>query len=354
MDGAPVPGPLGIGDLLDRAFRLFRARLWRLLLATALFLVPLGLLSGLLMGQFATSYFDLLGAGASRRASNVEMEQVVAGTVGFYGLAALLALLAVPVGGLATLTVTDLANEALHGRPGALGAGARRGLRRLPAYVGMVFLQGLAIIGASLLVLIPFVIVVGLIIAAFALTGAADRPNPVAVAGIIILAMLAYLTLLALLALPAVYLLTRWLVAVPALLVEGIGPVSALGRSWRLTKRNVWRCLGFNALLFILGLLIAGLPLLIVQQALIVLAGPTNLGWLAGFSSGIGQIGNVLWLPLQMTATLVLYYDLRVRQESYDLALRVEQLERQAATIAAAEGAGTPAVPSPDQSMVEG
>jgi len=352
MDGAPVPGPLGIGDLLDRAFRLFRARLWRLLLATALFLVPLGLLSGLLVGQFATSYFDLLGAGASRRASSARMEQVVASTLGFYSVVVLLALLAVPVGGLAMLTVTDLANEALHGRPGALGASVRRGLRRLPAYVGMVFLQGLAIAGASLLVLIPFVIVVGLIIAAFALTGAAGRPNPAAVAGIVILALLAYLALLALLALPAVYLLTRWLVAVPALLVEGIGPVAALGRSWRLTRRNIWRCLGFNVLLFILGLLIAGLPLLIVQQALIVLAGPSNLGWLAGFSSGIGQIGNVLWLPLQMAATLVLYYDLRVRQESYDLALRVAQLERQAATIAAG-GPGAPAVLPPDPSTVE-
>jgi hypothetical protein len=51
--------------------------------------------------------------------------------------------------------------------------------------------------------------------------------------------------------------------------------------------------------------------------------------WATGIASGLGQIMSIIWLPMQSAALVLLYYDLRVRGESYDLALRIEQMEGQ-------------------------
>ncbi len=56
----PISGPLTLGDLLDRAFRIYRARFGLLILTSAIFLVPLGILSGISSGVIMTSYFSLL------------------------------------------------------------------------------------------------------------------------------------------------------------------------------------------------------------------------------------------------------------------------------------------------------
>lgn len=332
IETRPIPGPLGIGDLIDRAFRLFRARFWLLLAATAIFLVPLGIVSGLLIGQFTTGYFDLLTRSTSgSRMTNAQVQDLLAGTAGFYGALLLTVLLSVPATAMATLAATDLGDATLTGRLGGLGPSLRRALGRLLPYIGMLILQWLAIVAAVIVVLIPFVILAAIVAAVFAAGGGRSNPGPAAVAGIVILILVAYLLLLALLLLPALYLSTRWIAATPALLVEGLGPMEALRRSWRLTTRQFWRCLGFLLLISLIGWLVAWLPLMAIQQTAMLMAGPNNLGWLTGVSSGFSQIGNVLWLPLQAAAMVVLYYDLRVRQESYDLTLRVEQLEQQVA-----------------------
>lgn len=41
----------------------------------------------------------------------------------------------------------------------------------------------------------------------------------------------------------------------------------------------------------------------------------------------IEQIFNIIWMPLQLIATVIFYFDLRVRNEGYDIAMRVEQFE---------------------------
>jgi hypothetical protein len=70
--------------------------------------------------------------------------------------------------------------------------------------------------------------------------------------------------------------------------------------------------------------------------------GPRASGWATGVSSGLGIIGGVLWAPLAAVAVVLLYYDLRVRKESYDLALRVERLEAEVGTGEEEEDQGRP------------
>ncbi len=47
-----------------------------------------------------------------------------------------------------------------------------------------------------------------------------------------------------LIVIPGLILLTFWSVGAPAIVVEGIGPIDAFGRSWRLVRGNAWSVFG--------------------------------------------------------------------------------------------------------------
>ena len=47
-----------------------------------------------------------------------------------------------------------------------------------------------------------------------------------------------------LLVVPGLILLTFWSVGAPAIVVEGIGPIDAFGRSWRLVRGDAWSVFG--------------------------------------------------------------------------------------------------------------
>jgi hypothetical protein len=60
MQATPFQTPLGLGQLLDRVFRLYRLRFGKLVLTAAIFFVPLGVLAALLLGVAMSSYFGLI------------------------------------------------------------------------------------------------------------------------------------------------------------------------------------------------------------------------------------------------------------------------------------------------------
>jgi hypothetical protein len=50
-------------------------------------------------------------------------------------------------------------------------------------------------------------------------------------------------------------------------------------------------------------------------------------GWLSGLLAGLSYFVNILWYPIMVLAITLIYFDLRVRNESLDLDLRVRRLE---------------------------
>jgi hypothetical protein len=288
----PISGPLGLGDLLDRAFRLYRERFWTLLLIAALFLVPLAIISGILTGQFTASSLEILRPGSPIRSASDYFAMALA----TLGLASLLSYL---VNGLVTLALTHQTIATLHSQKPTAPESIRAGLGRFLALIGMNLLQGL--------ILVVPLIVLGFLLA---IPGCAILLLPIAVVGWI-------------------YVYARWLVAVPGLVAERLGPAQALRRSWTLTEGQVWRSVGYSLLLAILGGLVTLLPQLVVQQVMIIVAPVDALALVSGISAVIGSSLQLVWQPLYAAAVVLLYYDLRVRQESYDLSLRVEQLESQ-------------------------
>ncbi|MBV7336114.1 hypothetical protein KFU94_49340 [Chloroflexi bacterium TSY] len=59
-------GPMSLGELLDGAFRLYRERFGILVLTAAVFLVPMGILSSILLSNVFGAYMNLFRSILSR------------------------------------------------------------------------------------------------------------------------------------------------------------------------------------------------------------------------------------------------------------------------------------------------
>ena len=319
MTGFAIPGPLSLGELLDRAFRLYQSRFWRLLLTAGVLLVPIGLVTALTTGRFMTSFLQWAELAEANRGPDID--ELVPQIIGFSGAIIVQMLLVGLATAWATLAVTSLGVAALHGHELPLGASLRAGLRRLLPYLGMVIAQALAVMLVMVIAMAPFIVV------AFMTTAFAERAGALGAIGFALLMVALVLVMILMMLAAVLYLPARWIAALPSLVVEGLGPLQALRRSWDLTRGHAWRSFGYLLLLGILGYVVTNMPSAAVQQALITAVGPGELGWALGIAIAFTQAMAVVWLPLQAAATVLLYYDLRVRHESYDLALRVARLE---------------------------
>jgi len=114
-----------------------------------------------------------------------------------------------------------------------------------------------------------------------------------------------------------------WLFAAPmALVVERIDNVSAaLGRSRQLTRGQ----LGHVFKTLALGWVILIVLLFVVSIGLGLIGGLAGLGdETAGF---LGQWAFILMLPIVASVSSVLYFDLRIRTEAYDVERLAQTLE---------------------------
>jgi membrane-anchored glycerophosphoryl diester phosphodiesterase (GDPDase) len=328
-----ISGPLSLGDLLDRAFRLYRARFGIFLLTAAIFLIPFSLISGLLTGQFLTGYMDALAAmtTAPNNLPSTAAGEIFGIVGGLFGVMFILGIVGLLINAIVALALTTQSIAALHEEELTVGEGVRRGLRRFWAYIGMSIAQFILIFLATLAVLIPLFILIFAVIFAGAAIGSTNflDDNIIGIVAFVLVLMCGYLVALIFAIAPGTYLSARWIVAAPSLLAEGVGPIDALRRSWQLTKKQVWRAVGYLILLYLITFVVISLPVGLLQQVLILALPTSGLGLATAVSTAISSIFTVVWTPFYTSAVVLLYYDLRVRAEGYDLDLRVQQLESQ-------------------------
>jgi Membrane domain of glycerophosphoryl diester phosphodiesterase len=132
-----------------------------------------------------------------------------------------------------------------------------------------------------------------------------------------------------LLIIPGVYLMCRLIVCIPAALIENLGPRTSLERSFELTKDNAGR--GFLIILLYFALAFAASALFAVPfQLMIVVTAAKNNPEMLRFWMALSQVGttiaNVLISPVITIASAILYYDLRVRKEAFDLQIMMNPL----------------------------
>jgi hypothetical protein len=166
-------------------------------------------------------------------------------------------------------------SELYLGRQTSIGASLRRMRGQLGSLFGVILLNGLAVMGATLFLIIP-----------------------------------------------GIYVACRLITCVPAALLEDLGPRASLERSFRLTKDSAGRAFVIFLLYFIMlyaAILLFMFPFLFMAGLSAKEPGMMRL-WLS-----LSQVGNVvasvLVSPFLTIATAVFYYDLRVRKEAFDLQL---------------------------------
>lgn len=138
---------------------------------------------------------------------------------------------------------------------------------------------------------------------------------------ITILTIMAMVLGFVLLIIPGIIALVRLTFAPVALVVEGHRGPAALRRSWRLTKGFFWRTLGTLLLSgLIVGIVsaIIGIPGELALQAL----GPD--AW--PISGLINMLATVLMTPFGMLVIVLLYFDLRIRKEGFDIEVMAREL----------------------------
>jgi hypothetical protein len=150
--------------------------------------------------------------------------------------------------------------------------------------------------------------------------------------GVVMLNGLATLAGFICLIIPGVYILCRLIVCVPAALMENIGARDSLERSFELTRDNAGRAFVILLLYFAVAFAAAGLfawPFLIIMVVVAQKNPSQMIIWLQLMQVG-SFVANVLVTPILTIASAILYYDLRVRKEAFDIQLMMNPAGRTA------------------------
>lgn len=287
--------PLNLGELLDRAFLLYRRNFW---LFVGIMLVPAVLL-------LPMQFFLLRNQGTALPWS-APLPQTRALTYAY-----VIGILYWFVYAVVQAATTFAVSDAYLGHSSTVRAAYGKVRGRYWRVLGVSL--GVVIRIAGLFILVGIGAVVAAAGFAFVMTrGSTGRPNA-AIAFIPLTFMLLAVVLVGWFAM-------RYAVSIPAVLLENIKGRAAIRRSVELTRGR--RGQVFVAIL--LGLVVAYAMAFLFQGpfyagiALAKIRGqlPT---WLVLSMSASSTIGGVVAGPLLMIILVVFYYDLRIRKEAFDL-----------------------------------
>lgn len=266
---------LRIGELFDQAIRIYRRNFFKFIAILAVVQIPLTLLQFLAV---LPSQIALTGANSYEELSLISLGGGV--------LNCFTTLLSfVLVQGVATAATTRAVADGYLGRSTGFVEAYRRIRGRWTHLVVALLLASLINIGLVIWVLVPCVgWVTGLGLLFFFAT--------------VIIPLIA-----------------------PIIVLERKGPVEAIRRAWDLVRRRFWWVVGFVALLWLFSQIVTTGPAFLVGILLGLLFESVEVGGVqqSVIQTLAGLPFTLLYLPLQLTAVTLLYFDLRVRTEAFDL-----------------------------------
>jgi len=325
MESIPRLRPMSIGDMLDAAFRLYRQHFLTFIGIVALLQVPMAMLQFLIQYTYGntalTSWVNFISRLPAARPGQNPFDSFPLGDL-LTVVATSLVLGAIQfllIRNLITGALANAISRSYTGQPISILGSYSFGLRRFLSLIGASLATFL--IGASLSAVL-FGCSFGSIAALLAGT---NRASGALAAIMIVLVMFG---LFILLGLAALFFYTRLLITTQAIVLEGQGPLAGLARSWRLVAGSFWRTLGILVLMGFLSYIIAAFPATVVSFALTIGSGNAldNLVRNQIITTLLAQLGQIIVLPLQLAIYTLLYYDLRIRKEGYDLELMAQQV----------------------------
>jgi hypothetical protein len=255
----PQLRPLSVGEMLDAGIRLFRHRFGTLVVCVLVPVVPLTILGTIITASTDDTAYDV-------NAPANESSEAVAGFLVGIGIQSLGAALAVAA------CFKAISAAYLGERAGAGESLGLLGRRLIPLVIAWVVVVVISIAGFVLLIL------------------------------------------------PGIWLSVKLCMTFSAIAFERAGPFAGIGRSWRLTRGNWWRVFGTLLVVFLIAFVV---NFALTAVLGIVAAGADNLSELAFalLATLITLLTYVLTYPLWASVLTVIYYDLRVRNEGFDLQL---------------------------------
>ncbi|HET9382177.1 MAG TPA: hypothetical protein VFP69_15275 [Streptomyces sp.] len=298
--------PLGVGEILDGAVSTMRTY-WRTVLGISLSVavvteIAVVLLQALALDGIATDALqdpDATPGELGRAMGDLMLDTGVVFLVSLIGTI------------LATALLTTVTSRAVLGRQVTLGEAWRDARPQVPKLFGLIFLLLLITLGVVAAGTLPGFL---LIVTAGEEAGAGLTVLGALGAGIV-----------------ALWLMIRFSLASPALMLEKQGIKRALARSAKLVRGVWWRVLGVQLLATLIANVVASLvviPFTFLAAAVSgddasgFLAGSGDVGWTFLVVSGIGAvIGSMITFPINAGVTVLLYIDQRIRREALDLEL---------------------------------
>ncbi len=153
------------------------------------------------------------------------------------------------------------------------------------------------------------------------------KPDPV----LIIFFLLFMLAAMAAAAVLGCFLMMRYALVVPALVLENITARQAIKRSVALAKGNFWRIFLTFMLMYLISTSIISIcqgPFWVAMFVIGIKNGVMPL-WLSLPMTISGGIGGAVSGPLMVIALTLLYFDARVRKEGFDLQLMMANLQQE-------------------------
>src|SRR5262249_41153494 len=112
-----------------------------------------------------------------------------------------------------------------------------------------------------------------------------------------------------------------WIFIPQVIVLEGVTVGESLGRSWQLVSGSFWRVFGYGLLVFVAYLVVQ----VGITDAVALALSPLGVG--GAIAGGLVSAAvSTLSLPFLFGAITLLYYDLRVRKEGFDLELLARDL----------------------------
>lgn len=287
--------PLSFGEILDGAFSLYR-RNFVTFAVTAL--IP----TGLMIAGFA-----LMG-GAGIAAMSSEGTPASVGPAMYAGLVVMVVAL---VGFMVMYgALTRQAAQSYTGQPTSVGDGMRAGLRSV-----------LPLLGAAIIAWIGLVVAVFGVALVGGIIGAVVGQLGTAIA------MLAGLVMVVVFVGAGLGAVAMLFAVLPAIVVEGAGPLRALERSFELARGALGRVVG----LMVVTLVITYLPMIAIMWMTGSFAqfanpqavpSPTQFMTQQVLAMGV----SVFTGPFMMAVIVLLYFDRRVRTEGLDVQMMTDRL----------------------------
>ena len=295
--------PLTVGELFNGAFQAVRVNPQTMFGFAFAIMAVVGLVQAFIASSSSSSLTRALSSGDTD-----DLVYSLGSSMGSFVTSGLTLLATAFLSGMLALTVWD----AVLGRKSSpADAWHRFSPRFVPVLLATLLIgiiEFVAIVVVLLVFLIPFFLVV--------VNTASARSYDSASAGIGGALSIIFLMIVALIVI-ACFLTVKFAFTSSAVVLEGLGPVDAMKRSWSLSKGSFWRILGRIWLIGIVTTLITSVLGAVVGAILGVGANAAeSLGLLVAFSAFVSALLSAVVIPVQSSFYTLMYLDERMRKEN--------------------------------------